>query len=135
MTNINPFKIFNLECKFKIEQMHIMLQFAQLQKEHHPDSNTTNHSKSLDITHAFEILKNEIKRGEAILAIHNVSLDAIQIPQEFLTQLIECETHEAQELFEEQKEQLLSFEVINQNNVALFAIEFLKYKYLKSKLF
>jgi hypothetical protein len=135
MAKLNPFKLFGFEYRFNIEQVTIITQFANLQKEYHPDLHNANYNAALDITNAFEILKDEIKRGEEILKIHNLDINSIQIPQSFLVMLIECEKNEAMEIYSKQKEIVKGFGIINENNIAFFGIEFLKYKYLKTKLF
>ena len=135
MVELNPFEIFGLKCNFNIDRMQLITQFAKLQQECHPDAPNSSYDKALNITYSFEILKDDIKRGEAILKIYGIEMNDVPIEQEFLIQLIESEDEEAQELYEKQKEILQTFQEINENNVAFFAVEFLKYKYLQSKLF
>lgn len=135
MPKLQPFEIFNIEINFNIDHISLMKKFAELQKQHHPDLPNSNQSKALDITNAFEILKNEIKRGQAILEAFEIDMNSVQIPQDFFVLIIDCEAKEARKMYNTQKEILYNFGNINKNNVAIFAVEFLKYKYLKSKLF
>lgn len=123
-----------IEQKFNIDKIDLMSRFATLQSVNHPDHSLASHAKALDITNAYETLKEEIKRGQAILDIYNIDINTIAIPSEFFTTIIDIDLENAQILYNETLDNIYYIGIINENNINLFAKEFLKLKYLKAKL-
>lgn len=126
--------MLRIEQKFNVDKTELMSRFVKLQSIYHPDNSVASRQKSLDITDAYETIKDEIKRGEAILDIHGININEIRIPQEFLAEIIDIDLNKAKTLFNNTLKKINDMGIINKNNADAFAQEFLQLKYLKAKL-
>ncbi|WP_373820031.1 Fe-S protein assembly co-chaperone HscB [Glaesserella sp.] len=74
----NPFTLFDLPVQFQVDNAQLSERYLALQKSLHPDNFSASSAqeqrlavqKSAEINDALHILKDPIKRAEAIIAIH-----------------------------------------------------------------
>lgn len=131
----NSFVTFEIPVAFNIDIDYIGNKFIEFQKKHHPDSNTySNANFILDITNAYYILIDDIKRGNAILDIFNVDQNSIQMPDNFLENIFDLDEHVKLSMTEEYKNNLMKYKTISSKNIEQFATDFMCFKYIKSSL-
>lgn len=99
----NPFTLFDMDITFNIDKQRLSTQYLKLQKQCHPDNFTTASSQqqlqaiqqAAQINDAYQILKNPLKRAEAIFALNtNQEIPAEETVQDvdfLMTQLIQRE--------------------------------------------
>ena len=133
----NPFKTFNIPISYIIDSKMLHDKFIALQTNNHPDSIHGNINTSLDITIAYNTLKDDIKRGDAILDIYNIDQNNLNLPHNFFEdillkteQMLLMDKMEAEKILQEIHNQLTEFQSINEDNIERFAINFTKYKYI-----
>ncbi|TNG96307.1 Fe-S protein assembly co-chaperone HscB [Pasteurellaceae bacterium USgator11] len=74
----NPFELFNLAVEFNLDTALLSQRYLSLQKAYHPDnfasSSSTEQLKAVqyaaEINDAYQVLKNPIRRAEAILQLN-----------------------------------------------------------------
>lgn len=134
----NPFKVFNIPISFKIDEIFLEKSFVEMQKVHHPDVNTCNVKKSLEISESYHTLKDDITRGEAIIKIFNINPDTFSMPRNFFSEILEI-TEKMQDISENDARTMVSQEMkkiatittITKNNINDFTEAFIRYKYIK----
>ncbi len=75
---MNPFEIFGLAPAFRVDAAALDARFRELSKVVHPDRHARGGpaerraalSRAIDVNAAYRVLRDPVKRGEALLALH-----------------------------------------------------------------
>ena len=65
----NPFNILNIEYRWKIDISRLSKAFVLAQRECHPDTKSSDIERSIKISNSYAIIKNDIRRGYALIDI------------------------------------------------------------------
>jgi len=134
----NPFDTFGIPISYIVNLKTLHDKFVALQAKHHPDSTSGDINTSLNVTTSYNILKDDIKRGDAILDIYKIDQNKLDLPHDFFEdillkteQMLLMDIVDAEKLLQETYEQLKEFKNINDDNIKRFAVNFIKYKYIQ----
>ncbi len=73
--SLNPFTLFNVPLSFIIEEDLLEKRYLDLQRIHHPDTKSADSTVDVaDVNLAYNILKDPVLRGRAILEALNINI-------------------------------------------------------------
>jgi hypothetical protein len=133
----NPFEIFEIPVSYIIDSKMLHSKFIASQIKYHPDSTFGDANTSLNITISYNTLRDDIKRGDAILAVYSVDQNSLILPHDFFEdillkteQMLLMDISDAEKLLQETHDELTEFKSINEDNIERFAVNFIRYKYI-----
>ena len=139
----NYFELLGIEQEFTIDQNKLQQNYIKLQQLFHPDKlihkanaeNILAMEYSAKLNHIYQILKDDKKRAEYLLSLHNIIIntdhDNVKPDLVMLDEIFELNTHKETESIK--KEQQICWEVFNNNypnNLQKAAQAIIKLQYL-----
>ncbi|MDW6092084.1 co-chaperone HscB [Vibrio rhizosphaerae] len=119
---MNYFELFGLPTQFDLDGSLLSSQFRELQKRFHPDNFAAASErerlvavqKASEINDAYQTLKNEIRRAEYLLMLHDIDLrseqQTMQDPEFLMEQMLLREELETLESAADAQSQLIDFD-------------------------
>ena len=138
----NPFELLNIEPHYHVEEEMLLQHYQSIMKKLHPDQFLTQPEKdramilSAQVNDAYGILKDSLKRAEALLNILDIAIDSVSLDFESLENLMMLQEENDKQKIQEASEQAQAeFIVASQSqNKNMMQKSFLVMKYLRRSL-